>query len=198
MRFEDIKKDIKDLEKIGEGWRGVIYKGKLGDNILAFKIPKSLLHRNAIKKEGSILKIVNREGIGGKLILEGDDFIAYEYIEGQPLKKVLNRENAKKIFSQLLEQARKLDLIGISKEEMHRPHSNVLVDKDLNVYLIDFERSKRTQNLQNVTQLVQYFLSEGSNYIPPFDKKALIEAAKEYKKNKTEKNFEKIKKILDL
>ena len=81
---------------------------------------------------------------------------------------------------------------------MHRPHSNVLVDKNLNVYLIDFERSKRTQNLQNVTQLVQYFLSEGSNYIPPFDKKALIEAAKEYKKNKTEKNFEKIKKILDL
>ncbi|ACO04775.1 conserved hypothetical protein [Persephonella marina EX-H1] len=198
MRFEDLKKQLKDLQKIGEGWRGVVYKGVLNGKVVAVKVPKEPIHRNAIKKEGSILKVVNKEGIGGKLILEGDDFIAYEFIEGEPLKKVLNRENAKIIFSQLLEQARKLDLLGISKDEMHRPHTNVLVDKNLNVHLIDFERARKTENIQNVTQLVQYFLSEGSKYLPPFDKDELIEAAREYKKDRSEKNFERIRKILGL
>ncbi len=198
MKFEDFKKELKDLEKIGEGWRGVVYRGRLNDKVIAIKVPKEPLHKNAVKKEGSILKIVNREGIGGKLIIDGDDFIAYEYIEGKPLKKVLNRNNAKVIFSQLLEQARKLDLLGISKDEMHRPHTNVIVDKNLNVYLIDFERAKKTENIQNVTQLVHYFLSEGSRYLPPFDKDKLIEAAREYKKNRSDRNFERIRKILGL
>ncbi len=196
LNFEDIKKDIKELKKIGEGWRGIVYSGYLDGEKLAFKVPSNPLHIPAIQKEGMILEEVNKKGIGGQLVLKGNDFIAYKFIEGKHFKDVVNKENAKRIFSQILNQARELDKLGISKDEMHRPHKNVLVDKDLNVYLIDFERAKKTENIQNVTQFIQYLISGGSNYYPVEDKKKLIELAKEYKKNMTEENFKKIKDFL--
>lgn len=196
LNFEDIKKDIKELKKIGKGWRGVVYSGYLNGEKLAFKVPSDPIHIPAIQKEGHILEEVNKKGIGGQLVLKGNDFIAYRFIEGKHFKDVINQENAREIFFQILNQARELDKLGISKDEMHRPHKNVLIDKDLNVYLIDFERAKKTKNLQNVTQFVQYLISGGSNYYPIKDKKKLIELAKEYKNNMTEENFKKIKDFL--
>ncbi len=196
LNFEDIKKNIKELKKIGEGWRGVVYSGYLNGEKLAFKVPSDPIHIPAIQKEGMILEEVNKRGIGGQLVLKGNDFIAYRFIEGKHFKDVINKENAKKIFSQILNQARELDKLGISKDEMHRPHKNVLVDENLNVYLIDFERAKKTENLQNVTQFIQYLISGGSNYYLIKDKRKLIELAREYKKNMTEENFKKIKDFL--
>ena len=196
LNFEDIKKNIKELKKIGEGWRGVVYSGYLNGEKLAFKVPSDPIHIPAIQKEGMILEEVNKKSIGGQLVLKGNDFIAYKFIEGKHFKDVINKENAKKIFSQILDQARELDKLGISKDEMHRPHKNVLIDENLNVYLIDFERAKKTENLQNVTQFIQYLISGGLNYYPVEDRKKLIELAREYKKNMTEENFKKIKDFL--
>ena len=198
MKFEDIKSKIKNLQLIGEGWRGEVYRGYLDNQELAFKVASEEQFIPNIQKEAQILKIVNQYGIGGKLVLAGEDFLAYEFIHGQPLKKVINKENAKTLISQLLKQARVLDKLGINKEEMHRPYTNVLVDDNLKVYLIDFERSKFSKNLQNVTQLIQFIIGEGSKYLPEFDKEKLIEAAKVYKKNKTEENFQKILDILHI
>ena len=192
MRFNDIKDKIKDLKLIGKGWRGKVYRGVYKGEDLAFKVASDPQFIPNIQKEGKILKIVNKEGIGGKLFLVGEDFIAYRFIEGKPLIKVINEKNGKIIISKLLKQARKLDKLGINKEEFHRPYKNVLVDKNMNVYLIDFERSKMGKNIQNVNQLLQFILNEGYRYLPPFDKDKLIELAKEYKKNKTEENFKKI------
>ncbi|RMD47147.1 MAG: serine/threonine protein kinase, partial [Aquificota bacterium] len=83
MNFNQIKKDIKQLKKIGEGWRGIVYSGYLDGEKLAFKVPSEPLHIPAIQKEGQILEIVNKIGIGGKLVLKGNDFIAYKFIEGK-------------------------------------------------------------------------------------------------------------------
>ncbi|WP_029522614.1 serine/threonine protein kinase [Persephonella sp. KM09-Lau-8] len=191
MKFKDIKSKIKNLQLIGEGWRGEVYRGYLDNQELAFKVASEEQFIPNIQKEAQILKIVNQYGIGGKLVIAGEDFIAYEFIHGQPLKKVINKENAKALISQLLKQARILDKLGINKEEMHRPYTNVLVDDNLKVYLIDFERSKFSKNLQNVTQLIQFIIGEGSKYFPEFDKEKLIEAAKVYKKIKQKKTFRK-------
>ena len=198
LNFNDIKDQIKDLKKIGEGWRGIVYSGYLDGEKIAFKVPSHPIHKSAIQKEGEILKLVNEKGIGGKLLLQGEDFIGYRFIEGKHFKDVISRKNARELFKKILLQARELDKLGINKDEMHRPHKNILVDDALNVYLIDFERAKRTENLQNVTQFVQYILSGGSNYFDVKDKKELIELAKMYKKEKTDENFYKIMDFLNL
>ena len=193
MKFQEIKPKIKNLQKIGEGWRGNIFKGEFEGKILAFKVPSESIHIHPILKEGEILKIVNKSGIGGKLVLRGEDFIAYEFIEGKELRHIINKQNAKKILSQILEQARKLDKLQITKEEMHRIHANVLVDKDLKVYLIDFERAKRSKKPKNITQFVQFLITGGTEYLGEFDKKKAVELMKNYKSSQTEENFLKIK-----
>jgi len=198
MKFDKIKDKIKDLKLIGKGWRGNVYRGIYEGKDLAFKVASDPQFIPNIQKEGKILKIVNKEGIGGRLFLTGEDFIAYDFIEGKPLNEVINEKNGRIIISKLLKQARILDKSGINKEELHRPYKNVLVDKNLNVYLIDFERARMGKNIQNVNQFLQYILNEGYKYLPPFDKNKLIELAKEYKKNKTEENFKKILGLLGI
>ncbi len=198
MKFEEIKHKIKNLQQIGEGWRGIIYKGEYEGKTLAFKVPSEPIHIFPILKEGEILKIVNKKGIGGKIHIQGEDFIAYDFIEGKELKHVLNKENARKIFSQLLNQSRELDKLKITKEEMHRLHGNVLVNKNLKVYLIDFERAKKSEKPKNITQFIQFLITGGTEYLGKIDKKEAIKLMKEYKRDQSDENFLKIKKFFEL
>ena len=196
--FKSIKKSIKDLTKIGEGWRGIVYKGEVNSKVLAFKVIKEQSLQYLIEKESHILKIVNPYGIGGKLEIAGNDFFAYRYIDGFHLNKVINKKNYKDILLQLFIQARILDKLKISKDELHRPFKNVLVDKDLKVHLIDFERSKFSDYPQNVTQLIQFVITSGSYLFSDIDKDKIIEVAKIYKRSQTEKNLERILSYLHL
>ncbi|WP_299228193.1 serine/threonine protein kinase [Sulfurihydrogenibium sp.] len=187
ITFENIRDEIGNLKIIGEGWRAKVYRGKYQDKDLSFKVASQEIHKHPIQKEGQILKIVNQYGIGGKLFLTGEDFVAYEYIEGTHLNKVLNEENFKILISQLLDQAYILDKLKIDKGEMHKPYSNVLVDKNLKVYLIDFERATKSLKPKNVLNLVQ-FITRGKER-----NEKLMNILKEYKESQSEENYNKIK-----
>ncbi|MCX7738191.1 MAG: serine/threonine protein kinase [Hydrogenothermaceae bacterium] len=156
VKFVEIKEKVKNLEKMGGGWRSVVYRGDLDGKTLSFKVPLKDIHRHSILKEGKILQIVNREGVGGKLYMIGGDFIAYEYIDGKHLIDILNHENKEHLLKQLIQQAKILDRLKINKEEMHRPYKNVLVDKELKLHLIDFERAKPTLRPKNLSQVMQF------------------------------------------
>lgn len=190
MKFKEILSSIKDLEQIGEGWRGKVYKGYLDGKLLSFKVALSHIHKYPIQKEAHILGIVNKFGIGNQLRFYGEDFISYDFIDGKHLNEVLNDENYWKIIDNLLEQAYVLDTLKIDKGEMHKPYTNVLIDRDLNVYLIDFERAKKSLNPKNVLNLVQ-FIKRGFPHTED-----LIEILKEYKYNQNEENFIKLKDYL--
>lgn len=196
--FKDLERYIEDLKEIGEGWRGKVFKGKLNSQLLTFKVIKNPSLSYLVEKESEILKKINRYGIGGKLRLTGKDFLAYEYIEGSHLNEVINEKNYKDIILQLFLQGRTLDKLGISKDEFHRPYKNVLIDKNLKVHLIDFERAKFTDNIQNITQLVQFVITGGSKFFKNVEKGKVIELAKVYKSNPSDKNFEKILNYLEL
>ncbi len=192
-KFKDLEKELKNIEIIGKGWRGRVYKANFEGQIIAIKVPNKKEHLNALKKEGEILEIVNQHGIGGKLLFKGEDFIAYKYIDGIHLEDYLNEKNYKNITYQLFEQARILDKIGINKDEMQRPLKNALVDKHENVVLIDFERAVFSKKPSNITQLLQFVMR---NQYFSVDKEKLIYLGKEYKKYPTDKNYKKILKTV--
>ncbi|WP_297887445.1 serine/threonine protein kinase [Sulfurihydrogenibium sp.] len=192
ITFKDIKGQIENLQKIGEGWRAVVYRGKFEGKDLSFKVAISDIHKHPIQKEGVILKEINKYSIGGTLRISGEDFIAYDYIEGKPLNEILNPDNYNHLISQLLNQAFLLDKLKIDKGEMHRPYTNVLVDKNLKIHLIDFERAKKTLYPQNILNIVQ-FITRGQTKTDQ-----LLNLLKDYKKNQTEENFNKIKNYLNL
>ncbi|HIE59471.1 MAG TPA: serine/threonine protein kinase [Persephonella sp.] len=192
MKFEDIKEKIKGLQIIGKGWRGVVYKGILDNKILAFKVASRPEVIKAIQKEGKVLEIVNKENIGGRLTLKGEDFIAYQFIEGKHLIDIINENNYKDLIFQIFIQCWKLDNLKINKDEMQRPLKNAIVNKEGKVYLIDFERAKFSKKPSNITQLLQFILNLKDKYFPFIDKEKVINLGKNYKNDYSKDSLKKI------
>lgn len=157
------KCDVLQIELIAEGWHGKVFllSGKLGK--LAVKTPVSPKFASNIKKEAQILRLVNKLGIGPRLLLEGEDFFVCEFIEGTAFDEFIESEKdpvrLKKVIFEVLRQARVLDKAGISKGEMHRPKRNVLIRHNLEVTLIDFERARFTKKPKNVTGFLSFVIN---------------------------------------
>ncbi len=193
MRFEEFRERLTHIELVGKGWRGYVYKALFDGKKVAVKVARGKHLEYAIKKEGEILRKL--KGIKGfpQLILEGEDFIAYEFIEGLPFERFpLTFEKKKRIYKRVLELAFLLDEMCISKEEFQRLDRNVIIDKRGEVYIIDFERGNLScKRKKNVTQLIQLFRREG--YISLDE---AIKLGKDYGKS-PERVFKKLKRKLD-
>lgn len=200
---------VKDLKYHAKGSRGVVYKGKYDVNSnqkkflasnnycdVAIKIKlDSSSAPGTLALEARNLRLVNKKGIGPKLYYEHSDFLVMSFVEGVGLDKfVETHENdsvvVKKSVVALLHQAYQLDLMKLNKDEMHRPYSNVLVslvNGNVNLTLLDFERCRNSDNLSNVTGVVSFLMKLGL-----VEKEQGIKLAEGYKKNYSKIIFEQI------
>ncbi len=188
MRFEEIKEKIKNLEKIAEGWRGEVYKGEWEGKIVAVKVAKRKEVEEAIKKEAKILEEL--KGIEGfpQIVMSGEDFVMYEFIEGELLGKFKgSREEFKNIVLQILDLAYLLDNKGIKKDEFAYLDKNVIIGKNGKVYLIDFERGNFSKRPSNIPQFLQFLVK--NKFITRGE---AIELGKRYKEER-ERVYEEIR-----
>ena len=195
------KKGFREITYFTHGKRGVILTAKYNEKKVAIKVEKPDSEAEGkIENEANILKIVNKKGIGPKIVLTGKEFVAYEFIEGKIFQDWVQKANKKEIievFKSVFEQCYELDKLGLTKEEMHHPWKNIIIGKK--PVLIDFERTRKTQDAQNVAQFVQCTYN-----LQSLLKKAgfklsgakLIELAKNYQDDRNEANFGKIIDVL--
>jgi len=176
-------KKVSKVMFLAKGHRGVIYTGQLDDQKITIKTesPKSQA-TNRIEIEINFLKKLNPLGIGPRLLFSGDDYFAYEFVEGIRIEEFIEKNDKEAIIPVLkgiITQLQKLDELGINKEEMHHPYKHILVDKK--PVLIDFERAHFTERPQNITQFCQYLLQLrlGSKGII-INKEDMIKRAKKY------------------
>ncbi|MBU1111701.1 MAG: HemK2/MTQ2 family protein methyltransferase [archaeon] len=214
IRKKLVSLNVKDLQYLAKGQRGLVYKGLWNRNSLvkthfakekevtvAVKIdnPKTVAMER-LNNESKWLKIVNKKGIGPKLYLSKPEFLILEFIEGIPLPKFIEKDGMdkkgktekgqkliKKVLARILEQAYILDQLKVNKEEMHRPSKNVLVTKDQRVILLDFERCHNAESPQNVTQFLSFLGRHG--YV---EQDTAMELARKYKETYSEGWFEEI------
>ena len=191
MRFEDFKRLLTEVEELGEGWRGKVYKAIYNGKRVTVKVAKSPEKIKAIQKEADILeKLKGFEGFP-QIITKGEDFFLYEFIEGKPYGKLkLNEEEKKRILREVLEKAYTLDKLGINRDEFSDIRKNVLVDEKGKVYVIDFDRGTFKKNPSNVRQFLQILRREGF-----ISREEAIELGKRYKKNPDEV-IQEIRKLL--
>ena len=142
--------------------------------------------------------MLNKEGIGPKIIFSGKDYFVYKFIDGTFIKdfvEVQEKDAIKDVLLKVFKKMYKLDKIKVDKEEMHHPKKHVIIDDRLRVYLIDFERANNTEKPKNVTQFVQYVCSL-SNLLNKKKFKVNVDrlrtAAKVYKKDMSIKNYKNI------
>lgn len=187
---------IKKSTYFARGKRSWVYRGTYRGKECVVKVKRPDSAVDAPAKEGRMLKVVNRLGLGPRLFLAQKDFVVYEYIKGTYLEDALDsadKERKRALFRQLFQQAFALDQAGLTKEEMLRPLRNAIVTAKNKVVLIDFERAHKTKKPHNVTQLCTFAAKQG---IAPL--KAIKRWAAHYKRQPTRSNLAALLKGMDL
>lgn len=184
------EKEVKEVSYLAKGKRGIVFTGILKSKKVGIKSknPDSTAI-GRMKNESTMLKRLNNYKIGPKFLFSGENFLVYEFAEGIFFPDFLEKSNKKdilivleKVFSQLKE----MDKLGINKEEMHRPLKHIIVSKDLNPVMIDFERAHFTEKSQNITQFSKFLSSGGVQEIISkkglkYDLKDVIDLTKKYR-----------------
>ncbi|MEM4239818.1 MAG: methyltransferase [Candidatus Woesearchaeota archaeon] len=153
------KAGAKQLKYLTRGKRGWIFNGKYKGKDCVVKVKRPDSAANAPAKEGKMLKVVNRLGLGPRLFVAKKDFVVYEYVPGKYFEDVLadaTTKAKKQLFRQLFRQAFILDNAGLAKEEMLRTLKNAIVTPKGKVVMIDFERTHKAKKPHNVTQLCTF------------------------------------------
>jgi len=185
-----------DIKQFAEGHRGIIYTAIKDKKKVAIKVKhpgSEALGR--VENEGKTLTLVNKHGMGPKLIKAADDYVMYEFVEGEFLKDWLPKapkSKVKPLLKDLLEQGYKIDKLKIAKEEMHRPLKHAIVQKNNKVVMLDWERTHKSSKPHNVTQLCQFLMVWKDTLKKKgikIDPKRVVAAAQAYKESPSDKTF---------
>lgn len=190
---------------LSKGKRSIVSIAKLGKRVVVVKEerPESKAI-NRMENEGKWLTKLNQVGIGPKVHSFSKDFVVMDYVPGDRILDWIGKHSRKEVMPVLLEilkQCRKLDRLGVNKEEMHNPYKHILIKRK--AIMIDFERARHVKSPQNVSQFCQFLMSAKVYLLLAekkifFDKESLIDVLKEYKRKNTDANFKRVLKSLDL
>ena len=198
------------LAILGKGYVGVVVLAKKGNKQVALKIRRTDSQRKDMKNESVLLKLVNTIDVGPKIFDNSKNFLVMEYLEGEKisdwvdsLKGVGSTKKFKSTVKKILEDCYRLDKLGFDHGELSNISKHVIIG-EMKSTLIDFESSSTKRIPSNVTSITQaFFIGSGiakkaqKIYKNP-SKEKIIEALKQYKKEKTAENFENLLKILKL
>ncbi len=136
----------------------------------AVKIFKRGLEENA-RKEWFFLRYLRKFGFAPRPYFRFGRIIVMERIWGKNFRQ-MTEEEIKRHARGFLEILRRLDDLGIQKEECHRPDKHFIVSSR-GLRLIDFERAHFSKKPSNVTQFLAYLSRFYTN---------AIDVAKRYRK----------------
>lgn len=166
--IDQLKKQIPshftDPHVLHRGKRGVVFQGMYHDVAAVIKLLRpDTAAKNAIHLEATYLAKANTFNIGPKLLEKTDTYVIMEYISGVPLGEFITYTTdgnvLRGVLTEIFAQLRVLDAAGLNKFELTNPYKHILVQKDNQAILIDFERMRPSQRPKNVTQFAQYVLS---------------------------------------
>jgi len=176
------------------GKRGIIYTALYGKKKIAIKKKKPDSEAvGRIANEGKWMAILNKKGIGPRLVKKTNTYVAYEFVEGEFFPKWAETASKKQIQSaikNLFNQCLIMDKLKVDKEELHRPFKHIVISEDGPV-MLDFERCHETEKPKNVTQFAQYMMSS-KPWLKGLriKKEKIMFLAKTYKETYEKKDFE--------
>ncbi len=207
------RKNITDIKYLTHGKRGNIFIGNLDKskrvkthlarkNLVKVGIKVKRKESSAIermKNEAKWLKVLNKKNVGPTFLFSGKDYLVYEFVEGDFILDWIkknnqnNKKEIKKVLINVLKQCYVLDKLMVNKEEMHHPLKHIVITKENNAVLLDFERCNQTSKPKNITQFME-FICRMKDELKDFtiDINQLRNLAKEYKRNINPETFKNI------
>lgn len=204
------KSKIGALGLLGLGTVSVVVKAETDGSICALKIRRTDANRPTMEKEFRLTSLANRIGIGADALGRTKDLMSLRYLNYVELHEWFRglsgrgrRERARQMIHAILNQCRKLDIIGLDHGELSdlRKHVVAVGDKP---YILDFESAGQERSSRNVTSASQYLLIGGR--ISPLvrrtigltDVKKVLNALRAYKREKSDISYSKLLKVLKL
>jgi len=199
------EKSIFDVPVLGKGCVGVVVVAYTNLGRAALKIRRVDADRKGMFHEGEMLQRANAIDVGPKLLEISENFLLMELVEGthfpEWIESVEGREihlRIRMVLEDVLEQCYRLDESGLDHGELSKAPKHIIVDADDIPYLIDFETASINRRVSNVTSVCQYLFlgsqiaDKVKDKLGKVDKKELINVLRNYKRERTRENFEKI------
>jgi putative serine/threonine protein kinase len=152
---------------LGIGTVGVVVGAKAKVALCALKIRRTDANRADMGEEVRITTMANKLGIGPEVFAHSKDFVLMKLLEYQELDAWLRglkgpgkREDARGVVHSLLNQCRKLDIMGIDHGQLSNLRKHAVVAEG-RPWIIDFESAGTSRRPRNVTTAAQYLLVGG-------------------------------------
>ncbi len=188
---------------VGKGFVGIVVVGYLNEEKVAVKILRLDSGRADLLHEAAMLSKANAAGVGPRLVAASKNLLVMQLIDGELLPNWLKSGQelsvVRRVLGEVLEQCWRLDEAGLDHGELSKAPKHLLVDKAGKVFIVDFETASAERHVANVTAVCQYLFHGGSSSAQLIaetlglrNTKQLIELLRNYKKDRTRRNFEAI------
>jgi putative serine/threonine protein kinase len=152
---------------LGLGTVGVVVRVRVGGDLRALKIRRTDANRPDMEQEARITTMANRLGIGPTVYACTKDFMLMKLLNYVELEEWLRglhgqgtREAARTVVHSILNQCRKLDIMGIDHGQLSNLRKHAVVAEDV-PWIVDFESAGTSRKPKNVTTAAQYLFIGG-------------------------------------
>ena len=153
---------------IGLGTVGIVVKARTKGALCALKIRRTDANRPDMEDEVRITLLANRVGVGPDVFGHTQDMILMKLLEAKEISEWLkevrgggSREEVRAMVHSLLNQCRKLDIMGIDHGQLSNLRKHAVIAEG-RPWLIDFESAGTSRRPRNVTTAAQYLFVGGA------------------------------------
>jgi len=196
------EKEAFNTPVLGKGCVGIVTIAHRNGEKAALKIRRVDADRSQMQREAEMLRKANSVNVGPKLLCVSKNFLLMQFIDGALLPEWLEKRKGKawirKVLHEILEQCGRLDKAGLDHGELSHAPKHIIVDQKNEPFIVDFETASVSRRPSNVTSICQFLFISGvvakkvAEGLGEKDRKAIIEALRRYKSDRTHVNFERV------
>jgi len=193
------EKQAFNIPVLGKGCVGVVVIAYIDGKKAALKVRRVDAGRSRMQREAEMLKKANSAGVGPRLLGVSKNFLLMQFIDGDLLPKWLEKRKGKvevrKVLRDVLEQCWRLDEAGLDHGELSHAPKHIILDQKDAPFIVDFETASVNRKPSNVTSICQFLFISGAVAdevavkLGGKDEKAIIDALRNYKNDRTRENF---------
>jgi putative serine/threonine protein kinase len=188
---------------LGKGCVGIVIIAHLDGQRAALKVRRVDADRLRLQHEAQMLAKANSVDVGPKLMSVSNNFLLMQFIDGDLLPDWLEASKEKgqvhSVLKEFLEQCWRLDAIGLDHGELSHAPKHLIVAKDEQPFIVDFETASVNRKPANVTSICQFlFTSRGvltrmvAETLGERSSEEIVSALRLYKNHRTRANFDRV------
>ena len=152
---------------LGLGTVGIVVRARAHGRMCALKIRRTDANRPNMAEEVRVATLANRVGVGPEVYASTRDMILMKLLESLEIADWLKtltgkgrRDQVRTMVHALLNQCRKLDIMGIDHGQLSNLRKHAVIAEG-RPWIIDFESAGMARKARNVTTAAQYLLVGG-------------------------------------